>query len=358
MRLLLCSFTLFYVVAIFAAQLSSMSDCSCQREDQIKSPWANSDCNVVVTGASRGFGRAFCLKLTEALTKEPGAARSINMLLMARDLEALNQTKDQVFMSKAPNSPTKVNVLISRPGLDMVNISEPAARAALQPLFDLNPIDQLEKETQWNLLVHNAATIGGVVLRADERTSVESLEKYYRANLIAPMIITGVFLSHFAPFGSVHPPLIVVNVSSLAAVETFPLMSDYCVGKAARHMYLKTLSTDRPTVAVYNYSPGPLDTDMFNEMLVGHADPNRRAWAENLKKNGDLLMPEESARVCVSWLRRCHYNCSCDGDGMKLRPESLVCPIHQKQYMDIWTGTHLDYYDALAIEQALNKQLA
>ncbi|GAA48473.1 Lipoprotein spr [Clonorchis sinensis] len=335
-----------------------MSDCSCQREDQIKSPWENSNCNVVVTGASRGFGRAFCLKLTEALTKEPGAARSINMLLMARDLEALNQTKDQVVTSKAPKSPTKVNVLISRPGLDMVNISEPAARAALQPLFDLNPKDQLEKETQWNLLVHNAATIGSVVLRADERTSIASLENYYRANLLAPMIITGVFLSHFAPFGSNHPPLMVVNVSSLFAMQTCPFMSDYCVGKAARHMYLKTLSTDRPTVAVFNYSPGPLDTDMFNELMLDHADPNRRAWAENLKKSGGVLIPDESARICVSWLRRCHYNNSGDGDAMKLRPESVVCPIHQKEYMDIWTGTNLDYFDALAIEQALNKQLA
>ncbi|KER27008.1 hypothetical protein T265_05841 [Opisthorchis viverrini] len=343
---------------IFAARLSSMSDCSCQREDQIESPWANSDCNVVVTGASRGFGRALCLKLTEALSKEPGAARSINMLLMARDLEALNRTKEQVVMSKAPKSPTTINVLISRPGLDMVNISEQAARAALQPLFDLNPVDQLEKVAQWNLLVHNAATIGSTVIRADERTSVASLEDYYRANLLAPMIITSLFLNYFAPFGSVHPPVIVLNVSSLFAMQPCSLMSDYCVGKAARHMYLKSLSTDRPTVAVFNYCPGPLDTDMFNEMLVGHADPERRAWAENLKKSGGLLMPEESARVCMSWLRRCHYNFSRDGDGVKLRPESIVCPIHQKQYMDVWTGTNLDYYDALAIEQALIKQPA
>ncbi|KAF5399678.1 Sepiapterin reductase [Paragonimus heterotremus] len=331
--------------------MSSNLHCSCGTERKADVLWSDADCHIVVTGASRGFGRALCLQLVKALTSEPGSAASVTILLMARDLVALQGTRDHMLLTKSYGSQTKLNVLVAQPTLDMNNISVSVVYTALQPLFDVASTNLASGRKQWNLLVHNAATIGNINMRADERVFVTDLEAYYRVNLIAPMVLTGVFLSHFAPFGLPHPPVTVVNISSLAAAQPFPRLSDYCVGKAARQMYLSALAVDRPTVAVFNYSPGPLDTDMYTELSEHHGDPEYKAMTLKNKQLGRLIAPEESARVCVAWLRRRHVSDPL-GDTSQIQPRALVCPVHEADYKDIWRGLRLDYYDAVRMESS------
>ncbi|CAL8093096.1 unnamed protein product [Calicophoron daubneyi] len=328
--------------------MASKMECLCDSKEKVDAPWSGLHCYIAITGASRGFGRALCLQLTEELTSGPGRADSVSFLLMARDLSRLEETREMIMAAKDPTSQTRVKVLLARPPLDMVNANESAAFNALQPLFQ-HAETTGRNGRQWNLLIHNAGSLGDLELRADERTSVEVQDAYYRVNLLAPMLITGVFLRYFAPIDRPHPPVTIVNVSSLAAEEPFPRMSDYCVAKAARQMYMKCLAVDRPAIAVFNYSPGPLDTDMHTEIAEKHGDPNYRAAAAELKSKHCLITSEDSARVCVSWLRRRHLNYEA-GDHTSSEPKAIVCPLHQADRADIWTGPRLDYYDAISME--------
>ena len=76
---------------------------------------------------------------------------------------------------------------------------------------------------------------------------------------------------------------LVVNVSSLCAVQAFDSWGIYCAGKAARDMYHAVLAQELTKQAaatvegtaggvsgrkmlVLNYAPGPLDTDMQKEI--------------------------------------------------------------------------------------------
>jgi sepiapterin reductase len=64
--------------------------------------------------------------------------------------------------------------------------------------------------------------------------------------------------------------LVIVNISSLAAIKPFSTWSVYCMGKAAREMFHQVLAEEHKNsksgVKVLNYAPGPLDTDMQKDI--------------------------------------------------------------------------------------------
>nr|CAH8860657.1 unnamed protein product [Trichobilharzia regenti] len=329
--------------------MSYTDNCTCGELSSNKSPWCGANCFVAVTGASRGFGQAFCIELVKSMSSGEDHAASLNILLMARDVNALRITESKMNASKSSHSTMKLNILVSTSSLDMSNADEKVLREELAPLFRLS-LELSHQDTnvsQWIMLVHNAATLGNVQSRTDERFNIQALDTYYRMNLTAPMILTSLFLEHFAPSSqSLHHPVTIVNISSLAAVQPFPCMSDYCVGKAARQMYLKCLCVDRPSIAVFNYSPGPLDTAMFKQILEGHGDEKTRQAFSQMKVNGRIVEPLESARVCVAWLRK-QIPISGAETSEENVPKLSHCSIHQSQYSDVWIGSLIDYFDAV-----------
>ncbi|KAA0196152.1 Sepiapterin reductase [Fasciolopsis buskii] len=325
--------------------MAPMEKCTCAENSAVDALWKGSHCHIVVTGASRGFGRALCLQLVEQLTNGNDQPASIKMLLMGRDMQALKITEAQMMERRNIQSNTELAVVIGQPLLDMAEATESSLMSVLQPFFDLTSKTS-HGEKHWNLLVHNAATLGCLKKRADERLSMLEQDTYYRVNLTAPMVLTSLFLQHFAPFNVAHHPTMVLNISSLAAVQPFPHMSDYCTGKAARQMYLQNLAVDRPSVAVFNYSPGPLNTDMYTQLAQDHGDENSRIQAAENKRSGRIVAPEASARVCVLWLRRLYIS----GEP-KYQPKALVCRAHESGWADIWQGRRLDYYDAVEMEK-------
>lgn len=79
--------------------MSSVNDCTCDKLKSFKSPWCDADCFVVITGASRGFGRAFAVELVKSMSSGEDHAASLNVLLMARDVNALRVTESEVSSS-------------------------------------------------------------------------------------------------------------------------------------------------------------------------------------------------------------------------------------------------------------------
>lgn len=83
------------------------SSCACGQSFKEAAPWSNADCFIVVTGASRGLGRALCIQLCKELAELRNAhcppAQTLTFFLLGRDKSALCETESQVnFLSFMP----------------------------------------------------------------------------------------------------------------------------------------------------------------------------------------------------------------------------------------------------------------
>ncbi|KAK6058486.1 oxidoreductase, short chain dehydrogenase/reductase family protein [Cooperia oncophora] len=69
----------------------------------------------------------------------------------------------------------------------------------------------------------------------------------------------------------------VVNITSLVAIQGFPSLTQYSVGKAAREAFFRGLAVEDQTVKVFNYAPGPVDTAMHDVVAKQSFDEGIRA---------------------------------------------------------------------------------
>jgi short-subunit dehydrogenase len=183
----------------------------------------------LITGASRGIGRAIAEKL---------AAKDVELLLHGRDTVALAQTR-KVLESHC----AKVILLVH----DLARIS---GVADLIAEVGKEPID---------LLVNNAGV--AVVKPFGEITPIE-WEQTVGVNITAPFLLTQRFASRMAPGSSV------VNILSVAAQTGFPNWSAYCMSKFALEGFSRCVREelrDRK-IRVINVYPAATDTDIWSQL--------------------------------------------------------------------------------------------
>ena len=70
-------------------------------------------------------------------------------------------------------------------------------------------------------------------------------------NLYSVALLSSAFLKYFN-----EGERCLLNLTSLAAVAAIKGMAFYCVGKASREMYFKTLAEEDPSLNILNYAPG------------------------------------------------------------------------------------------------------
>jgi len=158
-------------------------------------------------------------------------------------------------------------------------------------------------------LVNNAATSG--VLGPIESTDPSVLLRHAAVNWVAPAWLIAFVLSRTPP----QVPLRIVNVSSGAAVQAFPGLSDYCASKAALRMAGMVAAAEldsplrlapaRPDTAILSYEPGTVDTAMQEEARSRSLDeyPWGRLFRD-FHANGVLVPPAAPAREIVDFLER------------------------------------------------------
>nr|CDS31257.1 expressed conserved protein [Hymenolepis microstoma] len=332
--------------------------CTCGQSFKEPAPWSNADCFVVVTGASRGFGRAFCIQLLKEVAEPHSShcppANSLTFFLLGRDVEALCETESEIIASIPEDGSTSVTVYFAGgENLDMESIDSATLTKALQPIYDAMAKCAGSGRPQWNLLVNNVGTLGNIKDRADQNLSMSDLQSYFRVNLFSQIILTNVFLNQVAPMkndedSSSHPPTTVLTISSLSAIKPYSHMLSYCCGKAARDMHLRCLAVDRPSISCFIYSPGPLLTAMYDQLEKEQGDMKSRALFKERREQGLVIQPMESARMCVRWLRRQRFLPQTG----EIKFPARVCLIHQSDYKDLWKGQHLDYFEARDLEEA------
>jgi short-subunit dehydrogenase len=183
----------------------------------------------LITGASRGIGRAIAEKL---------AADGVELLLHGRDTAALTQTRKIVEPRSAKVTPLIYDLATSRGVADLI--------------ADVGP-DPIE------LLVNNAGI--AVVKPFIEITSIE-WEQTLNVNVTAPFLLT----QHFAP--RMRPGSTIVNILSVAAKTAFANWSAYCMSKFALEGFSRCAREelrDRK-VRVINVYPAATDTDIWSQV--------------------------------------------------------------------------------------------
>jgi NAD(P)-dependent dehydrogenase (short-subunit alcohol dehydrogenase family) len=219
---------------------------------------------ALVTGASRGLGRALAAEL---------ARRGARVAMVARDRDALSAAADAIRAETAAESGSEVLAIDG-------DVGDPrdVERIAAVVHDRLGALD---------LLVNNAAALGPVPLPLALDLDPEDLVSVLRTNVIGPMRLVHRLVGPMVLRGSGT----VVALSSDAAVEAYPGWGAYGASKAAHDHLMRTLAVelDGTGVRFVVLDPGEMDTDMHRAALPD-ADP------------ATLTSPADAAREAVDRL--------------------------------------------------------
>ena len=188
---------------------------------------------AVITGASRGLGRATATALTHLGWSVVADARS------AADLAALER--------ELPGG-----TLTALAG----DVTDPGHRAALAAA--------VEAHGRLDLLVNNASLLGPSPQPPLASYPLDVLARVYDVDVLAPLALTQLLLPALTAGGGA-----IVNVSSDAAVEAYEGWGGYGSAKAALDHVSAVLAAERPDLDVYAFDPGDMRTTMHQEAFPG-----------------------------------------------------------------------------------------
>ncbi len=184
---------------------------------------------ALVTGASSGIGRDIAKEL---------AKRNIDLILVARDLDKLNEVKEQI---------QNVSVKVIQKDLS----------------FEQNCKDLYEqvKEEKIDILINNA---GFGVFGEFTESSLDKELNMIKTNLVAMHVLTKLFLQDMKKENRGY----ILNVASIAGYMPGPLMASYYSTKAyvvrLTQAIKEELRREKSNVKVGVLCPGPVDTNFNN----------------------------------------------------------------------------------------------
>lgn len=203
---------------------------------------------VVVTGASRGIGKAIA---------QAFAAQGAKVVLVARQLEALEELEDMLLATGAD--------VMAVP----TDITNADAVQALQHeiLQNYGPVD---------ILINNAAV---AVLKPIVQTTAEEWQKMTGVNLHAMFHLTQLFL----PAMIERRRGVIINISAALARNGFPNLAVYSATKAGVIAFTEAIAKEvrRYGVQAYAICPHGVNTELY-QRLFGATDPAKLLSAERV----------------------------------------------------------------------------
>lgn len=188
---------------------------------------------ALITGASRGLGKALATALAE---------RGWHLVIDARGSEALTQTAEELSVL------TSVTALSG-------DVTDPRHRRLLaEAAASAGPVD---------LVVNNASFLGPSPLPTLLGADVAIFEDVLATNVVAPLALLQTLAPHMAPGAAV------INVTSDAAVEAYEGWGLYGSSKAALDRLSAVLAAERPGWSVYAFDPGDMRTRMHQDAFPG-----------------------------------------------------------------------------------------
>jgi len=193
--------------------------------------------NALITGASRGLGRALALEL---------AGRGWDVIITARTAADL----DEVVEAGTP----RVRAIAG-------TVRDAEHRARLAALAG----------SSLDLLVNNASHLGPSPLAQVTAFTPDELHAVYDTNVVAPLALVALVAPALHKAGGT-----VVNVSSDAAAEVYERWGPYGSSKAALDHASAVLAKERPDIAVYAFDPGDMRTAMHQAAFPGEDISDRQ----------------------------------------------------------------------------------
>jgi len=184
---------------------------------------------ILITGASRGIGRAIAEKL---------AAPEVTMLLHGRDTVALAETRKTVERKCAKVIPL-IHDLATPQGVSNLILQAGAA-----------PLD---------VLINNA---GIAVVKPFREITLTEWDQTVGVNVTAPFLLT----QHFA--GQMPPGSSIVNILSIAAKTGFANWSAYCMSKFALEGFSQSIRQElrERRIRVLNVYPAATTTEIWDDV--------------------------------------------------------------------------------------------
>lgn len=188
---------------------------------------------ALVTGGSKGIGRAICL----ALAKE-GA----NVIIAARNESEIKDTMDKLKAMGSKSLAVRADVR-----------SEEDVRRLISMTID--------KCGRLDILVNNA---GVAYKKRLEETTLQEYEKIMDTNL------KGVFLctKYAIPYLRESKNGKIINISSVGGLHGLPDFSVYCASKFGVNGITESIASElEGEIKVYAVCPGAVDTDMYRSLF-------------------------------------------------------------------------------------------
>ncbi|MEY2460772.1 MAG: hypothetical protein QOG30_2602 [Acidimicrobiaceae bacterium] len=188
---------------------------------------------AIITGASRGLGRALARELV---------ARHWALVLDARGADALAGVAAEL----AP-----LGSVVAVAG----DITDPGHRRAL--------VLEAEKLGGLDALINNASHLGPSPQPRLADYSLDELRRVYEVNTVAPLALVQEALPILRAGGRI------VDITSDAAVEPYEGWGGYGSSKAALEQLTNVLAAEHPELRVYRVDPGDMRTQMHQEAFPG-----------------------------------------------------------------------------------------
>jgi NAD(P)-dependent dehydrogenase (short-subunit alcohol dehydrogenase family) len=222
-------------------------------EKELKMPKRLEGKVAIVTGASRGIGRAISI----ALAKE-GAA----IVLAARSIEKLRET---------------ANLVTDAGGRPEIVVTDLVEEESIKNLVRVTS----QKFSRLDILINNAGVTHSAKL---DQTTTQDWDRCFAVNSRAPFILCREAL----PLLKKAEAGYIVNIASVVGVKGYPLQSAYTASKHAIRGMTISLAEElnRSNIRVHLICAGGVDTDLLQEVRP------------DLKKQ-DLMRPDEIAELVL-----------------------------------------------------------
>ncbi|WP_224365943.1 SDR family NAD(P)-dependent oxidoreductase [Hyalangium versicolor] len=223
---------------------------------------------AVVTGASRGIGRAVALGFLK---------QGYTVWALARSDEALEGLRREGGEALHPIP------------LDVTD--EAAVLAACRTVLQAGAP---------RVLVNNA----GISVSAPlAKTRTEDLARVMAINATAPYLFCRELMPAMAAAGGGR----VINIGSVASIRGAAYTSAYCASKHALMGITRSLAVEfaRKNVTVNQVNPGWVDTDMLTQAVntisksTGRTEQQARDTLASMNASGRVIQPEEVAAACL-----------------------------------------------------------
>jgi NAD(P)-dependent dehydrogenase (short-subunit alcohol dehydrogenase family) len=237
---------------------------------------------VILTGASRGLGRAMAAQLLQ----QPGTT----LLCIARHPD-----------ERLQQEPRAERTTLVQWALDLADA--PAAAARLSDWLGSQDGGRFSQA----VLVNNAAALSQPGALDD--TPLAELSTAVRVGLEAALLLAAAFLRATAAWGNERRLL---NISSGLGRRAMAGSTAYCAVKAGMDHFSRALALEQAALAngakVVSLAPGVIDTDM--QVQLRGADRRRFPEGERfeqLKTQGQLDSPATAAAKVLAFLQRSDF---------------------------------------------------